>query len=459
MTHVFDYLKVLEEEYRKLLPMKSADQKRFDEKMRLEFNYNSNHLEGNTLTYFETKALIIKDIAPAGNKSYQELEEIKGHDVAYELIKEWASDSEKVLTEKDIKELNRVILVKPFWKDAITPDGQKTRRLIKVGDYKELPNSVRLDNGEIFEYASPQEVPMQMGDLMDWLREGFEKQMLPIELAAMFHYRFVRIHPFDDGNGRLSRLLANYVLLKHSLPPVVVKTDDKKGYLNALRLADAGDQNSFVEYMGKELKWSLEKAILAAKGESLEDQDDVDKEIEVLKKVVLGKAKRELVKRSDEIIYDLYVHGFHELFQRFEEGLSSFYDLFVEVEKRTCIQGGWTPSQRYDYLVKLLNNWAAVHLGENDDVHNEVEGSWGSFSANISMNGFKSDHLEPFGQSESIDIVFKEFQYSIRYGRNPLREIKKYYSEKITEEEIEEIVGTSKRDLLEIIKERAGYTQ
>src|SRR5205823_1964159 len=121
-------------------------------------------------------------------------------------------------------------------------DGQPTRRLIKIGDYKEYPNHVRLQNGEIFEYALPAETSIQMGELIAWYRaEEENKKLHPVVLAAMLHYKFVRIHPFDDGNGRISRLLMNYVLLQHNLPPVIIKSADKKNYLFALNLGDTGN--------------------------------------------------------------------------------------------------------------------------------------------------------------------------------------------------------------------------
>jgi len=84
-----------------------------------------------------------------------EYEEMKAHDVAYHLLEEWALEKEWPLTEQNIKNLNEIILVRPYWKDAITPDGQNTGRQILVGDYKHYPNSVRLPNGEIFKLLIP----------------------------------------------------------------------------------------------------------------------------------------------------------------------------------------------------------------------------------------------------------------------------------------------------------------
>ena len=277
---IFDYIDQLSATYNSLLPMSPENQRRWDKKVRLEFNYNSNHIEGNTLTYGETQLLLLFD-ETHGSHPMRDYEEMKAHDVAFQKIKEWAADTETPLTEQDIKNLNQIILVQPFWKDAITPDGQPTRRQITVGNYKTQPNSVLLSNGELFEYTAPQEVPIQMQELMEWYRDK-QATLHPINLAAMFHYKFVRIHPFDDGNGRVSRLLMNYVLLAYKLPPVVIKSSDKQNYLHALHLADTGQYEAFIHYIAAQVVSSLEMAIKAAKGESIEEPDDLDKEIALL---------------------------------------------------------------------------------------------------------------------------------------------------------------------------------
>lgn len=277
---IFDYIDQLSATYHSLLPMSPENQRRWDKKVRLEFNYNSNHIEGNTLTYGDTQLLLLFD-ETHGSHPMRDYEEMKAHDVAFQKIKEWAADTETPLTEQDIKNLNQIILVQPFWKDAITPDGQPTRRQITVGNYKTQPNSVLLSNGELFEYTAPQEVPIQMQELMEWYRDE-QSGLHPVTLAAIFHYKFVCIHPFDDGNGRVSRLLMNYVLLAHKLPPVVIKSSDKQNYLHALHLADTGQYEAFIHYIAAQVVSSLEMAIKAAKGESIEEPDDLDKEIALL---------------------------------------------------------------------------------------------------------------------------------------------------------------------------------
>lgn len=318
--------------FKQLQPIKPESKLALDKKFRLEFNYNSNHLEGNTLTYGETEQLLIFDIVPKGDHSFREAEEMKGSDVAYKLIIDWANEQDRPLSEQQIKNLNQVLLVRPFWKEAITPDGQPTRRLIKVGDYKEFPNSVQLQNGEIFRYASPIDTPILMADLIKWFREEEEKKELhPAVLAALFHYKFVCIHPFDDGNGRISRLLMNYVLIRNGFPPVVIKSADKSNYLRALNRADTGDLDAFVAYILNQLSWSLELCIKAANGESLDEPGDLDKKIKVLKQKLNPNADSERlasIKKSREVVKNLFEESLKILLVQLNGKLEQLDSLF-----------------------------------------------------------------------------------------------------------------------------------
>ncbi len=261
MKELIEHIELLKKQFQQLNLLKPEDQQRLDKKFRLEWNYNSNHIEGNTLTYGETELLLIFD-QTKGNHEFREYEEMKGHDVALKLVIDLAKDNERNLTEKFIRELNDVLLVRPFYKEAITPDGQSTRRLIKIGEYKSLPNSLRLANGEIFDYASPSETPALMNDLMEWYHAASNDNLQhSIEVAAELHYRFVRIHPFDDGNGRIARLLMNYHLIKNDYPPVIIKSTDKKKYLFVLHEADTGDISALKEYVAFALIDSLKTCI------------------------------------------------------------------------------------------------------------------------------------------------------------------------------------------------------
>ncbi|MFL0061962.1 Fic family protein [Tenacibaculum maritimum] len=322
----------LKSELDQLIPFSEENQKKLQKKVRLEFNYNSNHLEGNTLTYGQTQLLLFFDKS-SGDVPVSDIEEMKAHDVALSQIVEMAKVNERPLSELFIKELNKTILVKPFWKDAISPNGTPTRKKIEIGQYKTSPNSVQLKNGEIHKYASPEETPALIRDLLNWYEEK-NNVLHPVQLAAEFHYKFVCIHPFDDGNGRVSRLLMNYILLKHNYPMVIIKSEDKETYLTALQKADTGDLVSLIEYVEEQAIASLKLNIKAGKGEDIDELGDIEKQIEILKREKLTQTK---IFNTPKVSYDLINHIDNDLWSPLNKLLNKFSDFFAETSNEIHI--------------------------------------------------------------------------------------------------------------------------
>lgn len=266
----------LKSELDALRPLDPEAEARIMQKFRLDWNYHSNNLEGNTLTYGETKALILFGVTAQG-KPLRDHFEITGHNEAInstlDLVKR-----ETPLTEKFIRELHTLVLKEDSFKEAQTADGQPTRRRIMVGKYRTQPNHVVTVTGETFHFATPKETPAKMKELVDWFREERERPDIdPIALAAVFHHKFILIHPFDDGNGRVARILLNFILIQFGFPPVIIKTEDKESYFSVLRLADAGALQPFVDYVAQNLIRSLELMIRSAKGENIEEPEEPDR--------------------------------------------------------------------------------------------------------------------------------------------------------------------------------------
>ncbi|MGK2941708.1 MAG: Fic family protein [Immundisolibacter sp.] len=226
------------------------------QRLRIEWSYNSNHIEGNTLTYGETLLLLIHG-RTRGEHLLREYEEMRGHDVAIELVRSLARE-DRPLGEGDLRDLNRIVLKEGFWRVAQTPGGEPTRKWIEPGRYKSQPNHVITATGELFHFATPQETPARMADLVHWLRGEMQTPTLALPtLLARLHHDFIRVHPFDDGNGRVVRLLLNFVLLRAGLLPLVVKSRDRRRYLETIALADAGDLAPLAEFFAEALRWSL----------------------------------------------------------------------------------------------------------------------------------------------------------------------------------------------------------
>ncbi len=226
------------EQWNSLQPLSDMDTLRLQNKFMLDFNYNSNHIEGNTLTYGQTEVLLLFGEV-IGNAPMRDFEEMKAHNLCLNLIIDEAQ-SGKPLTEAFIRQLHKVMLRENYEVPVKSPSGIISSYTVHAGTYKTRSNSVKTSSGAMFYYATPEETPALMFDLVQWYNEAAASQKFsPIELAAIFHYRYIRIHPFEDGNGRIARLMVNFILKQHGWPMMVVKTKNKSAYLTALAQADA----------------------------------------------------------------------------------------------------------------------------------------------------------------------------------------------------------------------------
>jgi len=389
------------------------------EEVALEWNYHSNHIEGNTLTYGDTELLLVHGTV-SGTHAVRDIEEMKAHDVAIRHLRELADDK-RPMTESDVRDLNRILLKESFWKDAITPSGQATRIEILPGVYKEQPNNVRLPDGSTFAYATPSDVPIKMGELMSWLSEQLESETHPLEIATRLHHRFVLIHPFADGNGRTARLLMNYVLLRAGFPPVIVRTDDKEDYLTCLRQEDAGDMNPLAEFLARNLGWSLEVATRAAKGESIEDDDDLDKEIAIF--VRNQKDVRAGVTLSKADLRALFTSVLEKLQREYVDELNAFDVLFenafwqVEDDRQTA--SGNDPVQIFGQrLAEDLSPEMIIRLQKSYDGFKTAGGSSGEIHAELVVSfGEENVHLS---STVNERLIVKEV--SVGYGGERLPE-------------------------------------
>lgn len=228
----------LHAEWTALQPLSPDDKRRLDRQFMLSFNYNSNHIEGNTLTYGQTEILLLFGKV-AGDADMKDLEDMKAHNIGLRMTQDEASRKGVPLTETFILQLHKTLLRDDYTVAMQLPGGIQSTYTVHAGIYKTRPNSVITATGERFDYATPEETPALMTDLVAWYNsEEAKKELSTVELAAIFHYRFTRIHPFEDGNGRMARLLFNYILARHDYPMAVVKTADKNRYLMALHKAD-----------------------------------------------------------------------------------------------------------------------------------------------------------------------------------------------------------------------------
>lgn len=433
-------IETLYNEWQSLQPLNEINQARLDRKFMLEFNYNSNHIEGNTLTYGQTEMLLMfgKVVESANMK---DLEEMKASNVGLKMIKEIALDKEQPLTEYFIRTLHQTLLREDYTVYRQQPDGTSTSYIVHAGQYKTRPNSVITSTGGRFEYASPEETPALMADLIQWYNEAEAKGGLsPIELASLFHYRYIRIHPFEDGNGRMARLMANYILYRHGYPMIVVKSADKDNYLTALNRCDVAvgpvpsdgahaelpQISPFVEYLGKCLERALNISIKAAKGESIEDTDDWRKNLRLKYRNKINKPEvtADIAKKVRK--------DFSELLKQMDDELSEFYSLFTSVR--------WEPAD-FGCIVQGDN-----HFFANIHFYKEFDSKESGFTVQASLS------IHQFMYKTEVSVIKDMMGISI-YKKETS------YTETITEQDRTDIINIIGRYINQFIETNSSINK
>ncbi|MCI8352257.1 MAG: Fic family protein [Clostridia bacterium] len=207
-------------------PFPKETLKSLEENFKLEWTYNSNAIEGNTLTLKETK-VVLEGITIGGKTMREHLEAIN-HKEAIEFLEELVKDNSE-LTEMNIKNIHAIVL-KGI--DNENAGRYRIENVIISGATHIPPKSVI--------------VPELMEKLIYRYDEWKEKYH-PIVVSALLHAEFVKIHPFIDGNGRTARLLMNFEAMKNGYPPIIIKTEETHKYYEALdKGAMTGDYTDFV---------------------------------------------------------------------------------------------------------------------------------------------------------------------------------------------------------------------
>lgn len=333
----FSHLDALLTELDGYRPLPQDVTRKLTEKLRLDWNYHSNALEGNTLTYGETKALLLAD-RYVGNKEGRHYREISAHNDVLKTLDELINiDKDRALTEGLIRDLHKQMLGEPYYSYAETMDGQPTQKRIVPGEYKQQPNSVLRSTGEMFYYAEPFEVSAKMQELLEAYRQiNTDPEIHPVALAAWFHYEFIRIHPFDDGNGRLARILMNLILQRRGLVPAIVRVEEKTPYIDALAVADGTDDlTEFTLFIAKQVERIVDLEVRAARGEDISEPGDWEKELEIIGKRVLTMQDVSFSLAGSEYVRE----WFKKFIQVLEELEKPFMRLFLGTQiKYSAIQ-------------------------------------------------------------------------------------------------------------------------
>ncbi|WP_336765597.1 Fic family protein [Paenibacillus sp. USHLN196] len=244
---MFENINNLRKEVDKRRPLQPDLMNIIAQKFREEWTYHSNAIEGNTFTYRET-AFFLREGLTVKGKSLREHLEIVNHAEAIDYLQEVIKDRD--LTERFIKDMHAILF-------------QGVRDInFSPGDYKKEDNHVLTITGNIHQYTPAIHVSVEMEKLINWYNTQ-KITMHPIQLAAIFHHRLVAIHPFTDGNGRVSRLAMNLILMKNGFPPAIIRNENREEYYTALEQADHGDLQPIIDLVATEVRNNLELILSA----------------------------------------------------------------------------------------------------------------------------------------------------------------------------------------------------
>jgi len=224
----------------KLRPLPKSAVQKLREKFQIEMTYNSNAIEGNSLTLRETFLVINEGLTVKG-KSLKDHLEAKDHYAALEYLYDLIDKNKKhTVSEMLIKNLHQIIIQETDKEWA----GTYRNANVIIGGAKHTPPDAL-------------QVPQKMRDLINWLISQKNKMNI-IELSALLHHKLVHVRPFFDGNGRTARLTMNLFLMQAGYPLVVIMKTDRKKYYDVLDKADKGKYEPLIKFIAQSIERSLD---------------------------------------------------------------------------------------------------------------------------------------------------------------------------------------------------------
>lgn len=296
--------------------------KKINYKFRLEWNFNSNSMEGNTLTIEETRSVMVGNLT-VNDKPLKDVLEMQGHDkVISEILR--IGKGELRLSEKRICEIHSAIMHED-------DENQKD----KIGKWKLEANMIYNHKGERYDFVAPEEVANKIHTLLnktnasiDAINVNKKNAPHPIDVALEFHLEYLDIHPFYDGNGRTARILTNLILISLGYNPFWINKKNRKIYYTYISDIQGygGDKELFFEYCARLIERSEQIVLNAIQDIDIEDDDDLHKEISLLKRQLEG----EKFTKSPKNIYDIFQFINKDVWEPLSIVIRQFDEFFSE---------------------------------------------------------------------------------------------------------------------------------
>lgn len=266
--------------------------------------------------------------------------------------------NERPISKGFILQLHQLITKNQDYSEAIDTLGNYVRVPLLKGQFKVNENNPRRSDGTKFGYCPPVHVESEIDNLIRIYNELEAKSTSPIIISAWFHHAFSIIHPFQDGNGRIARLLASLILIKHGLFPFTVKRNEKKKYIDSLELADKNEPNELVVFFSEVQKRNIE-TVLNLRLESVSTSSITDIASALSQKVnswkdSLKENRIKTVANNRTLIFnycnEIIEKVYNELRQQIPEETAGIY---LEVSK--------PDSEKYFYFTHQIVEYAKEH--------------------------------------------------------------------------------------------------
>lgn len=374
IKHKIDLLRKQIASHGKLTP---EQLKKINYKFRLEWNYNSNSMEGNTLTIEETRSVMVGNIM-VDKKPYKDIAEMKGHDeVISDILK--IGKGELRLSEARIKQIHEAIMYE-----------ETEEEKSKIGKWKNKNNYIYNYKGERYDFVDSEVVPDKIHDLLnhtnaaiDAIENKSKNAPHPLDVAFNFHLEYVKIHPFYDGNGRTARILTNLILIALGYPPFWITEPQRAPYSNYLGDIQGygGDPNLFNNFLAELVLRSQQLIVDVIEGRDIEADDDLSKEIALLKRQLEG----ENFTKSPKNIYEIFTFSKKNIWDPLNQMLQQFDDLFSDSKTKHYV----------NYLEELIHR---------NTIHSMFQTST------------KPDTIKIFGHDIYGEDIFEIKWQQVKYG-------------------------------------------
>ncbi|MBN2315741.1 MAG: Fic family protein [Sedimentisphaerales bacterium] len=266
--------------------------------------------------------------------------------------------SNRELTKGFIKELHALLTQHQKTTLAVNGHGRTTHIELIKGEFKKHPNNPRREDGTLCLYCPPEQTESEMERLLALYKERMAAETSPIIVSTWFHHAFTQIHPFQDGNGRMARLLSSLIWIKSELFPLTVKRTEKSTYIKALEKADVGDPNPLVTFFSEVQIRNIDSFLNYRK--EIEPQDSLAEVAAVFAEKVNGlKLKRE--QQRQKLLSDNRQKLFDSIYETFGNLNNELTKAFRGEDVEIQLKSVGPDDEKSHWYTKQIVDYAKTH--------------------------------------------------------------------------------------------------